>query len=144
MQRRDFLKGACRICLLGAAGAAVIDMTGCSPATANAIFKPDIVDNAVQVPLTIFDKNPVQIISPKKYAYEVAIEKKQDGTYKALLLRCTHYNNQLQPTGNGFTCNAHGSKFDKEGKVLKGPAEAPLTLLQTSITDQILFVHLLK
>ena len=144
MQRRDFLKGACRICLMGAAGAAVIDLAGCSPAIANNVFAPPVIDNSVQVPLHIFDTKPLQIISPKQYAYEVAVEKQADGTYKALLLKCTHYANQLIPTGNGFTCNAHGSRFDKEGKVVKGPAEQSLKQLQTTITDQNLFIHLTK
>lgn len=144
MQRRDFLKGACRICLLGAAGAGAIDLIGCSPAVANSVLAPAVVNNSVQVPLNIFDTKPIQIISPKKYAYELSVEKKQDGTYKALLLRCTHYANQLVPTGNGFTCNAHGSRFDKEGEVLKGPAAQSLKQLQTTITDQHLFIHLLN
>ena len=144
MQRRNFIKSACRICLLGATAATSIDLAGCSPGVANSVFKPDITDNNIQVPLNIFDKTSLQIISPKKYPYEVAIEKKQDGTYKALLLKCTHYANQLTPTGNGFTCNAHGSRFDKEGKVLKGPAAEPLPQLQTAITEQYLSIHLLK
>ena len=102
------------------------------------------MNNSVQVPLNIFDTKPFQVISPKKYAYEVAVEKKQDGTYKALLLKCTHYANQLIPTGNGFTCNAHGSRFDKEGEVLKGPAAQPLKQLQVTINNQNLFIHLLN
>lgn len=144
MQRRDFIKGACRICLLGTAGASVIDMAGCSPSVGSTIFKPDIVDNKIQIPLKIFDKNAVQIISPKNFAYEVAVQKNKDGAYKALLLKCTHLANQLMPTGNGFTCNLHGSRFTKDGIVLKGPAAAPLQQLHTTVTDQYLFIHLVR
>ena len=144
MQRRDFLKGACRICLLGAAAAAAIDMASCSPGVGNALSTPAVVDNTIQVPLSMFDKAPIQVISPKNYAFEIAVEKKQDGTYEALLLRCTHYPNQLMPTGNGYTCNVHGSRFDREGKVVKGPAAKSLNQLTTSIKGQNLLVNLIK
>jgi Rieske Fe-S protein len=144
MQRRDFLKGACRICLLGAAGASAIDITGCSPAVGNTVFSPEIIDNTIQIPFTAFDQKFFQVLSPKKYPYEVAVQKKEDGTYKALLMQCTHYENQLIPTGRGFSCNAHGSRFDKEGKVTKGPAETPLKQLATTKTETNLIVHLLK
>ena len=144
MQRRDFLKGACKICLLGNAGATVINMSGCSPSIGNTISKPEIVDNNIQIPLTIFDTNPVQIISPKNYAYEVAVEKNKEGTYKALLLKCTHMANQLVPTGNGYNCNLHGSKFSKEGTILKGPAATPLQQLQTTITEKHLLIRLIR
>ena len=144
MQRRDFLKGACRICLLGAAGATVMDMASCSPAVGNSIFRPDIVDNAVTIPLALFDQKNFGVISPNKYPYEVAIEKKEDGNFIALLLKCTHYDNQLTPTGNGFTCAAHGSKFTLDGTVVKGPAEAPLKQLKTTKTNTDLIVNLLR
>lgn len=143
MHRKDFIKNACRICLLGAAGTAVIDLAGCSPAVGNAVLKPVVVNNLVTIPLSIFETSKFQIISPAKFAYEIAVEKKENGTYKALLLRCTHYENQLMPTGNGFSCNAHGSKFDKEGKVIKGPAEHALKELTINQTDKTLLIHLI-
>ncbi len=149
MQRRDFLKDSCRICMLGAMGATAINIAGCSPSVGNAMagnnaLSPEVIDNSVQIPLSLFDKLPVHIISPKKYAYEVAVEKQPDGTYKALLLKCTHFANQLQPSATGFSCNLHGSRFNKEGSVIKGPAAQPLKQLQTSISQQNLLISLIK
>ncbi len=65
MQRGDFKKGACRICLLETNAAAVIDMAGCNPSVGRTIFKPDIVESKIQITLIIFDKNAVEIISTK-------------------------------------------------------------------------------
>ena len=144
MERRDFLKGACRICMLGAASAAILDMTGCSPAVGDIILKPAVVDNTVKVPIALFDQKTMEIISPVKYPYEVAIEKKQDGNYIALLLQCTHYSNQLTPAANGFICSLHGSKFGLDGNVLKGPAEARLKQLKITKTNTDLIINLLK
>jgi Rieske Fe-S protein len=143
MQRRDFIKGTCRVCLLGAAGASLINLAACSPSTGTAISTSEVIDNKVSVPLYMFDKSPLQIISPKKYPYEVAVQKEQDGTYKALLLKCTHFDNQLVQNNDGYTCNFHGSHFDKEGKVVKGPASEPLAQLKTSITSTEIFIHLI-
>lgn len=143
MQRRSFIKGACKICLLGAAGVAVAaDLSSCSPAVAKNTFKPVIKDDEVEVPLSLFENQAFQLVSPAKYEYEIAVEKKPDNTYKAILLRCTHYNNQLTTTGNGFTCSLHGSKFDKDGQVVKGPAEIPLEQLKTRIVNNNLLIHL--
>jgi Rieske Fe-S protein len=143
MQRRNFIKGACRLCLLGAAGTVIAaDLSSCSPAVAKNTFRPVIKDNEIEVPLSLFETQPFQVISPAKYNYEIAVEKKQDNTYKALLLKCTHQENQLTPTGNGFICNLHGSKFDKQGLILKGPAENPLQQLNTRIVNNNLLIHL--
>lgn len=144
MERRAFLKGACRICLLGAAAATITaDLSSCSPKMGgNNSFRPVVKDNLVEIPLSMFDQQAFHIISPAKYEYEISIEKKPDNTYKALLLKCTHYQNQLTTTGNGFTCSLHGSKFDKQGTVTKGPAEIPLQELKTQITKENLLIHL--
>ena len=143
MERRDFLKGTCRICLLGTAGAAVAQLASCSPSVGQHIIKTEIIDNKVIIPAAAFDSNPFQIISPKKYPYEIAVQKEADGTYKALLLKCTHYENQLQPAGTGYSCSLHGSRFDKGGRVLKGPASEPLIRLKTTLTATDIFIHLI-
>jgi Rieske Fe-S protein len=143
MQRRDFLKGTCRICLLGSAGAAVIQLASCSPSFGQNIIKSEIADNKITIPIALFNTNTFQLISPKKYPYEIALQKEADGTYKALLLKCTHYENQLQPTGNSYSCSLHGSRFNKEGAVLKGPASEPLIQLTTTLTTTDILIHLI-
>lgn len=143
MQRRNFLKETCRICLLGATGAwAASDLLSCSPAMAKNTFKAPVNNHMAEVPLTLFDNKPLQVISVAKFEYDIAIEKKSNNTYHALLLKCTHYNNQLTETGNGYTCSLHGSRFDKQGNVVKGPAETALQELRTEINNNLLLIHL--
>src|SRR5258706_71066 len=122
MKRRDFLKASCQLCLLGSAGLLLTQMSSCSPAAGNAIYKTDVVNNQLEVPLSLFDKAPLQFVRPKGWGYDIAVQKEQDN-YNALLMQCTHQNNQLTVSGNGFYCSLHGSQFDKEGNVKKGPAE---------------------
>ncbi len=51
----------------------------------------------------------------------VAIYKEASSVY-ALSTVCTHLGCIVKPTDNGFDCPCHGSKFGKDGSVLKGPA----------------------
>ena len=44
----------------------------------------------------------------------------------AIATVCTHLGCVVLRDGDGFTCPCHGSKFDNSGKVLTGPAPAPL------------------
>ncbi len=45
---------------------------------------------------------------------------------------CTHLGCIVSPVDWGFQCPCHGSKFDKKGKVIGGPAPRPLLWLEVS------------
>ncbi|HEX9079794.1 MAG TPA: Rieske (2Fe-2S) protein [Desulfuromonadaceae bacterium] len=51
---------------------------------------------------------------------------REKGELYALDLVCTHLGCTLAVTPSGLTCPCHGSRFDREGNVLKGPADRPL------------------
>jgi cytochrome b6-f complex iron-sulfur subunit len=55
-------------------------------------------------------------------------------------MQCTHADNEVQASQNGFYCNSHGSKFDANGKVLKGPASLNLKQYQTSVSNNNLII----
>ncbi|WP_143310388.1 Rieske 2Fe-2S domain-containing protein [Chitinophaga vietnamensis] len=138
--RRSFLKDACKACVAGAVGVGLADfLSSCS--TPAKTFKTAMNNNQVEIPLDLFNTAPLQIISPKNYAYEIAVRKNNDNSYEALLLRCTHQHNPLVPTGSGYYCSVHGSQFDKDGNVKKGPAEMHLLQLKTDIQQQHLIIH---
>jgi cytochrome b6-f complex iron-sulfur subunit len=52
------------------------------------------------------------------------------GGFFALSTTCTHLGCQVQPTADGFKCPCHGSRFDRNGAVLNGPATRPLRVLR--------------
>jgi cytochrome b6-f complex iron-sulfur subunit len=64
--------------------------------------------------------------------------------YKAFENKCTHLGGQVSYRHkDGFMqCALHGSRFDIEGRVVKGPAEKPLTELRTSLDKDQLTVYL--
>ncbi|MCX6189791.1 MAG: Rieske (2Fe-2S) protein [Bacteroidetes bacterium] len=139
MQRKKFLKTSCSICLLASAGSFVSMFSSCAPAM---VFKTRIVNNKIFVPISHFEKNNLQIIRARGAEFDIALRKEKDGTYIALLLKCTHAENALTSTGNGFICTVHGSKFDPEGLVTKGPAAHTLKKYQTQIVSENIIISI--
>lgn len=142
MERREFIRSSCNACLLVAAGYLLPTLAGC--ASGYSIFKTSVVNKQVTVPLSLFEKSALQLVRPEGWYYDIAVEKKEDGSYAALLLQCTHQENQLTPDGNGFHCPLHGSQFDKNGNVKKGPAERPLERYKTFLDQDHLIIQIPK
>lgn len=46
--------------------------------------------------------------------------------YSAVLTRCMHRGCQVEPANGHLVCPCHGSEYDNEGGILKGPTELPL------------------
>lgn len=141
MERRNFLKSSCNICLLAATGYFLSEFAGCSPAAFH-VMSADIINDEIKIPVVSFAQSSTQFVRPKGWYYDIAVQKKEDNTYEALLMQCTHQENQLIATGNGYTCSLHGSQFNKDGKVTKGPAENPLKQYSTSVDQQNLIIHI--
>ena len=140
MQRRQFLQSTCNACLLAGAGVLLGNLSSCTPSAH--VIKAAIVNNTVSIPVTGFSTSALQFVTPEGWLFDIAVRKKEDQSYEALLMQCTHQRNQLVPTPKGFTCNLHGSIFGPDGNVLKGPAEFPLKQYQTTITNDQLTIHL--
>jgi Rieske Fe-S protein len=140
MDRKAFLKNSCTFCLCGMA-AALPSLTGCSPA-GYAVFKTVPVNNMVEIPLAFFEKANMQFVRPKDWLYDIAVHKKEDGSFSAILMQCTHMANQLTPSQSGFTCSLHGSRFNGEGQVIKGPAEKSLKTFATTVSHNSLLIKI--
>ena len=54
----------------------------------------------------------------------ILIHDEQD--FIALSLVCTHLGCTLESKKDGFSCPCHGSRFDTQGKMTRGPARKPL------------------
>lgn len=65
-----------------------------------------------------------------------------NGNYEALSAKCTHLGCTVafKQTEDIFFCNCHGSEFNIDGKVLKGPAALPLTQYAVSISGNNIYV----
>ncbi|OKS87578.1 hypothetical protein RG47T_3039 [Mucilaginibacter polytrichastri] len=125
--------------MIASAGVAIGSLASCSTLP---VYQTAISNQTVTVPASLFEKSNLQIIQPKNLYYNIALKKENDGSYTALLLRCTHADNQLITTGNGYKCTLHGSAFNQEGQVTIGPAEKPLHKYPTEINNGQIIIHL--
>jgi cytochrome b6-f complex iron-sulfur subunit len=64
------------------------------------------------------------------------------GEITAYSLTCTHLGCTVDADGEAFACPCHGSCFDKNGAVMKGPAQKPLRRLRVDLlADQTLRLY---
>jgi len=62
--------------------------------------------------------------------------------FSALSLVCTHLGCTVEQNNNGFACPCHGSLYDANGIVLRGPAQRSLQVLRIeSAPDGHLILH---
>ncbi len=62
------------------------------------------------------------------------IYKTKDG-FQAYSLVCTHLGCTVEEDGEKFSCPCHGSQFDHDGSVLKGPATKRLSTFKVSLSE---------
>lgn len=101
-----------------------------------------VVDNAITVPLSALAGSDYQILRPNNLLFDIALRRESNGRFRALVLQCTHASNQVTPTGDGYVCPAHGSTFDIEGRVTRGPAQLSLRKLPVEQTKDAIIVQL--
>lgn len=80
------------------------------------------------------------IVENETLKYPIIIYRLTANSYTALLMQCTHQGAELQAYGDKLHCPAHGSEFNKHGKVTNGPAMTSLrsfTVINESQTLKI-------
>jgi nitrite reductase/ring-hydroxylating ferredoxin subunit len=65
----------------------------------------------------------------------VALLRDDTGIY-ALSLICTHLGCTVTVTEDALACPCHGSRFDRQGRVLKGPADRALERLKVEVKGE--------
>lgn len=61
---------------------------------------------------------------------------KENNTYTLMSSKCTHLGCKINKTENGqMVCPCHGSRYDKHGRPVKGPATRQLAVIQYQLED---------
>jgi len=145
MKRREFITAGCVSCISG--GLILSLLEGCSTTkTINA----SIIESDLIIPLSDFEiKNAKKkqfkrylVAQNEKLQYPICVYRLDDNKYEALLMKCTHQGTELQVFGDKLQCPAHGSEFNKYGKVENGPASSSLRTFPVTITDRQLQISL--
>jgi nitrite reductase/ring-hydroxylating ferredoxin subunit len=138
MDRRHFLRSACQACAALAVLPAVSTLESCASAKG---ARYAVADGALRIPVSGLTPG-VNIVRAKGLADKLLISKREDGTYTALLLNCPHKNGPVNFTdGEGLKCGWHGSTFDLEGQVTKGPSKSGLKRFPAAVEGADLVVR---
>jgi Rieske Fe-S protein len=139
MERRQFIRDSCKLCV-GFAGVTVFSslLTSCTPLP---IYNTEYKDKKVVIPILQFAKTNFVIARCINLNYDIAVIKQADSTYRSFIMQCTHADNPVEYNGNEFTCSLHGSIFNGNGDVRRGPAEKALKALRTEVVDSDVVIH---
>ncbi len=144
MDRKEFIKkGSCGICIALSSGfllSALLD----SCKTPLGVVKTSSKEDIVLIPVKEFEQSDYKLVRVNNYDYDLAVQKNANGTYTTLVLLCSHAGQPLTRTGKNYYCALHGSQFDHEGHVTKGPAERDMIKLTTQIINDQISIQLKK
>ncbi len=76
------------------------------------------------------------LIKVPEWSETLILFQDDNGFFKALSSRCTHLGCQVRPARNFLTCPCHGSTFDLQGGVVRGPAQKPLPRFPVEVRGQ--------
>jgi cytochrome b6-f complex iron-sulfur subunit len=65
---------------------------------------------------------------------------RSEGGFYALSLVCTHLGCTVTVTEDALSCPCHGSRFDRQGKVLTGPADRALVRMKVELRGELVEV----
>ena len=138
MDRRRFLRTACQTCAALAVLPAITSLESCATAKG---ARYTVQDGALRIPVSGLAPG-VNIVRAKGLADKLLIDQRADGTYVALVLNCPHKNGPVNFTdGEGLKCGWHGSTFDRDGKVTKGPSKQDLKSYPATVEGDMLRVN---
>lgn len=143
MNRKEFIS-SCGFACMGVIGISIAQ--ACKPTKQ---VQGTVKDNQLQLDKKEFEYlKGERILYRKSIVYKVenlqfpiVIYRFSDSEYSALLLRCTHQNNELNLNGDIMTCSAHGSEFGNRGEVIQGPAEQKLESFKITSDEKKIYIH---
>jgi len=88
-----------------------------------------LVPNVLYEPSSRFAIGPASEFPPDSVTFlddrRLFVFNSADGFY-AISATCTHLGCTVKRSATGFDCPCHGSRFDENGRVIRGPAPEPL------------------
>jgi cytochrome b6-f complex iron-sulfur subunit len=112
-------------------------------ATGSAVLTGQFLSpNVLREPALRFKAGSVEIYPPDSITLDkeqkVFIVRAKEGYFYAISAVCTHLGciANWKPEDDIIACPCHGSKFDKEGRVIDGPAPRPLQRFAMMVDEQ--------
>ena len=145
MDRKNFIK-TCGFACVGGLSLAVL-LPACSPSK---ILAAPIEGSDLVVSISEFESlvngekqfRKYLVVQNERLQYPICIYRFGEGSYTALLMKCTHQGTELQVFGSKLQCPAHGSEFSNMGEVLNAPADKPLRTFPVTVQNLQLKISL--
>ena len=145
MNRREFVKHSCVICLSGGLLPAVVSacqsthyVSGTMESTGIALLKSEFTYQQKDKLLT----RSYIILQNEKLEFPIYLYRFSENEYSALWMKCTHQGAALQASGDHLQCPSHGSEFNNKGIMSNGPAERNLRSFVVSVLEDKIFIDL--
>ena len=122
--RRKFITSL--VLLLGSGGLLLRYLTPRSTRTRQVLIRAALADIPPNGALVFRDQR-------------LALLRDEAGPY-ALSLVCTHLGCTVTVSARELACPCHGSRFDRQGRVLNGPADRPLKRMKVEERDGVVEV----
>jgi Rieske Fe-S protein len=146
--RRSFLKWMGGLLGGGAIGSALYSMLGgIAPIDTWVEVGPlsDLPDDkAVRKAVTVVERRSVFYgLAPFGHPVDGAIWIRRDSNNQVVVFNatCPHKSWLVTSAPEGFFCSNHKSRFDRDGRVLEGPARRALDTLEYKIVDGVVSVR---
>jgi Rieske Fe-S protein len=150
--RRQFCAGTCRaasVAALGGALAALLESCGAanptSPGGLGAALPTvggTVSGSTIRVTISgsaLAGAGALALVTTS--AGDVLVARTGADTFVALSAGCTHQACEITAfSGQTFICPCHGSEFDTNGRVVRGPASSPLRQLATQFAGDVLTI----
>jgi len=149
IKRRTFCVQACQVasCLTLGGLAAACGGGGSSPSNVPQLTTVNGTVSGTTVQVQIDSSSPLAaaggaaMVRSSSGAFLVARTAQE--SFSALTTICTHQTCTISGFDNtNFVCPCHGSRFSTAGRVVNGPANAPLRSFATSFSNNVLTISL--
>lgn len=127
MVRREFIENTCLTCIAVAIGGATLNSCS-SMKTVNSFDENGylVVDKSEFLDTNTKEEYASIIVTSNSLRKPLILFKTGADSYEAISLECTHKGVKLDLVEDKLECSAHGSIFEKNGTVIKGPAKKNL------------------
>lgn len=138
MNRRCFLRQMEATALAGGVG---ISASGC---LGFHYVNATIRANRAVVRLEQFGDRRYVLIDVPDLPLPLYVYRNDDGSYTTVSTRCMHQGCQVEPVAGHLICPCHGSEYQNDGSVLKGPTRLPLDRYHTEVDGADVVIHLVS
>ena len=138
LSRREFLS----LCA-GAAGAGLVSGCATIPVYRTAIQSGRLSLTRVEFDALAGEKLAIALSAPELDKHVLLLQE-PDGTLRAFSSECTHQACTVRPRGSFLVCPCHGSTFDLDGNVVRGPARKPLPTFPVTVENGRIEVQLIE